>query len=268
MDTKIQTGKKDKEGDRMKKILVTNDDGIHAKGIRTLVEALSELAEVYVVAPDIQKSACGHGITMHIPIAVKEEEFPNAKQAWSATGTPADCVKLGVRELVKGVDLVVSGTNMGANVGDDCFYSGTVSGAAEGLFCGYPAIAVSICSHEPENYEPSMQIAKNVVKKVFEKGLDTETMLNINVPDLPASEIKGVRITSLGKVKYIENFASAKANIKGRFYWYTGEVIRLPQHEKSDIQAIRDNCISISPLKFDISDYERMEEFKGWEIEF
>ena len=252
----------------MKNILITNDDGIQAKGIRTLVDALSEIADIYVVAPDAQRSACGHGITMHIPMVVKEVEFPNAKKAWTASGTPADCVKLGVRELVEKVDLVVSGTNMGANLGNDCFYSGTVSGAAEGIFCDYPSVAVSICSHTPENYEPSQKIARTVVEMVLEKGLAPGTMLNVNVPDIPGSEIKGVRITSLGRVKYEENFSYGISNLGSKFYWYTGKPLRIAQTGDSDIQAIRDKYISISPLKFDITDRERMEEFSNWNIEF
>lgn len=252
----------------MKNILVTNDDGIQAEGIKSLVEALSEVANVYVVAPDTQRSACGHGITMHIPIVVKEVDFPNAKKAWSVSGTPGDCVKLGARELVEKVDLVVSGTNMGANLGNDCFYSGTVSGAAEGLFCDYPAIAVSICSHTPKNYEPSKKIAKTVTEMIFEKGLEPGIMLNINVPDVDSSQISGVKITSLGIVKYNENFSSGTSNLGSRFYWYTGSPLRLSQSEDSDIQAIREKYISISPLKFDITCREKMDEYRNWNIKF
>ena len=252
----------------MKNILITNDDGIQAEGIRTLAEALSEVGTVYVVAPDTQRSACGHGITMHIPMVVKEVEFPFAKKAWTASGTPADCVKLGVKELVDRIDLVVSGTNMGANLGNDCFYSGTVSGAAEGAFCDCPSLAVSICSHQPKHYGPSMKMAKKIAAMALEKGLEPGLVLNVNLPDLPEEEIRGVRVTTLGRVKYEENFSSGISNLGSRFYWYTGNAVKLPQKEGADIQAIRERYVSITPLKFDITDYEKMEEIRSWGIDF
>ncbi len=252
----------------MKNILVTNDDGIDAKGIRTLVKALSEIANVYVVAPDTQRSACGHGITMHVPMVVREAEFPGAVKAWATSGTPADCIKLGVKEFVDKVDLVVSGTNMGANVGNDCFYSGTVSGAAEGIFCDCPAVAMSICSHHPKNYEPSMKMAQKVVQTVFEKGLEPGVMLNVNLPDIPAEEIQGVRVTKIGRVSYKEGFKHGISNSGNKFYWYNGEPIKLEQDEDSDIQAIRDKYISISPLRFDITDYASIDDVKKLNIEF
>lgn len=252
----------------MKRILITNDDGINALGIRKLAEALSELGEIFIVAPDVQKSACGHGITMHIPMTVEEKDVPFAKQAWAVGGTPADCVKLGVKELARDIDLVVSGTNMGSNVGNDCFYSGTVSGAAEGLFSGCQAVAFSICSTNPKNYGPSMKYAKKVVKMILDRGLEEGIMLNINIPDIPDEEIQGVRVTTLGQVKYDEGFGNDITNLGGRFYWYTGKAIKLPQKPDSDIQAIRDNCISVTPLQFDITAFDKIDEFKKWELDY
>lgn len=248
----------------MKKILITNDDGYMAKGIGTLAEALSGLGEIYVVAPSQQKSACGHGITLHRPMVVREVEVPFAKRAWSVDGTPADCVKLGIRELVKDVDIVVSGTNMGSNLAEDCFYSGTVAGAAEAVFCGKPAIAVSIAANYPENYEPSMEIARKAVSLVFEKGLEKGTVLNINLPDIPGEEIKGVRITTTGHVSYNEAFKHAESNLGGEFFWYDGTPVKLPQMEGSDILAIREGFISLTPLKFDMTDYDKLDYFKTW----
>ncbi len=252
----------------MMNILLTNDDGIHAKGIRTLAKALSEIANVYVVAPETQRSACGHGISIHSTILVREEEFEHAIKAWSISGTPADCVKLGIRELVDSVDLVVSGTNLGANLGNDCFYSGTVSAAAEAVFSDYPAVAVSICSHKPENYEPSMKFAKKVITKVSDEGLPPGTMLNVNLPDLPEEGINGVRVTRMGRVKYDENFKHGKSSFGDSFYWYNGIPIRLNQRPDSDIQAIRDGYISVSLIKFDLTDFENMNRIKEWELTY
>ena len=250
----------------MKRILITNDDGMNARGIRALVEVLSDLGEVYVVAPDREKSACGHGITMRTPMVVEKVSIPFAKGAWTVTGTPSDCVKLGMRELVKDVDLVVSGINHGANVGEDCFYSGTVAGAAEGTFSGIPSMAVSICSTKPENYIPSMRIARRLVRDMVEKGLDEGIMLNVNVPDLPPEQIKGIRVTRLGHVRYLENFKSALSGYGDWYYWYNGEAVKLPQDPEADIQAIRDDYITVTPLQFDLTAEAYRKKIESWDI--
>ena len=246
----------------MYKILVSNDDGYNAPGILNLVEALSDLGEVYVVAPKNEKSACGQAITIHHPMLVSEVSVPYAKKAWAVDGFPADCVKLGIREFAKDVDIVVTGINMGSNVGYDTMYSGTVGGAAEAAFCGKPAIAVSICNSTPEHYDAAKNIALKATKLVLENGMDEETMLNINVPDLKIEDIKGARITNLGYIRYRENFKSDVTTMGKPFYWYKGDPIRVPQTPTSDIQAIRDGCISITPLHFDIADYKRMDAYR------
>ena len=250
----------------MKRILITNDDGIQARGIRALAEVLSEIGEVYVVAPDREKSACGHGITMRIPMVVERVTVPFAREAWMVTGTPTDCVKLGIRELVKDVDLVISGINHGANLGEDCFYSGTVAGAAEGTFAGLPSMAVSVCSTAPENYVPAMRIARRLVRDMIENGLAPGIMLNVNVPDLPQEELGEIRVTQLGHVRYLENFRSALSGYGDRYYWYNGEAVKLPQDPQADIQAIRDGCISVTPLQFDLTDQAYRETLKSWDI--
>ncbi len=246
----------------MYKILVANDDGYNAPGICHLVEALSVLGEVYVVAPRSQKSACGQAITMHHPMLVNEVSLPYAKRAWAVDGFPADCVKLGIREFTKDIDIVVAGINMGSNVGYDTMYSGTVGAAAEAAFCGKPAIAVSICNPKPQHYEAARNIAVRATKLILDNGMDDETMLNINIPDLPIEEIKGERITTLGYIRYEENFKNDETTTGQPFYWYKGVPIRTPQVPSSDIQAIRDGYISITPLHFDIADYKRMEIYK------
>ena len=250
-------------------ILVTNDDGIGAQGIQTLVKVLSQLGEVYVCAPDTQKSACGHGITMHTPIMVKERQVPFAKRAWSITGTPADCVKLGVRRLAPqgGIHMVFSGINHGANLGNDAFYSGTVGGAAEGVFCGKPAVAVSICSHEPGWFEPAGNIAVLAGKQIMEKGLKEGIMLNINIPNLPPEEIAGVRLTRQGVMQYDELFEIAKSPFGQEYYWYGGNLIRTRQPEDVDVEAIRAKHISITPMAFDLTSRETLEELKDWRLE-
>ncbi|MGN0714871.1 MAG: 5'/3'-nucleotidase SurE, partial [Anaerovoracaceae bacterium] len=188
-------------------ILIANDDGIQAEGIRHLAEALSEKGNVYVVAPDTQRSASSHALSIHGRMRAEEvPDFPGAKQAWKLSGTPADCVKLGVEILRrKGIetDIVYAGINHGANLGSDTMYSGTVSAAAEGMFAGYPAVAVSVCSHFPKYFEAACSLAV----KVFDRALETAGkgyLISINTPNLPQEEIKGVRTARLGQMTYDE----------------------------------------------------------------
>lgn len=247
-------------------ILVTNDDGIEALGIQALVLALSKMGDVYVSAPDGQMSACGHGITMHSPLIVKEWEMKGAKEAWRISGTPADCVKVGVKKLAPKIDIVFSGTNHGSNLGTDTFYSGTVGGAVEGVFCGLPAVAVSICSHEPEFFEGAQDIAQLVCRNMMENGLNTGTMLNVNVPNVPKEEILGVKITKLGVMKYDELFKLNKTPFGAQYYWFGGELIKDKQDDDTDIEAIRAKHISITPLHFDLTSYKEMEALNRWKF--
>lgn len=249
-------------------ILVTNDDGIQAQGLSTLVEYLSEIADVYVCAPDAQRSACGHGITMNTPITVNEREVKGAKAAWSISGTPADCVKLGVKRLAPNVDMVFSGINHGANLGTDAFYSGTVAGAAEGVFCGFPSVAVSICSHNPKCFDPAGQMARTVAEKVTEHGLEKGVMLNVNIPDRMPEEILGVRVTAQGVMQYDELFEIAVSPFGQKYYWYGGNLIKKKQDPDVDVEAIRAQYISISPLQFNLTAKERIPELKEWKMEY
>jgi len=181
-------------------ILIANDDGIGAKGIKELARALSQIANVYVCAPHTQRSACGHGITVGKPISMKEVEFPNAKRAWELTGTPADCVKLGLKMLAEQgivIHMVCSGINHGGNYGTDTLYSGTVSAAIEGCICGLPAIAVSVNDHHPITFEAACDLAVKTVKAAAGK-IDANTVLNINVPNRPASKKIGLKIAKPG----------------------------------------------------------------------
>lgn len=252
-------------------ILVTNDDGIHAKGIRELVEALAGEADIFVFAPSSQKSACGHGITVTAPITVEEINFPKAKRAWSVAGTPADCVKLGLKILKDegiSVHMLFSGINHGSNLGTDTLYSGTVSGAIEGVINGIPSIAMSVYSHEPKYFGPSRHMALEAFKIGAEK-LDRGTVLNINLPHAPGEEIRGVRVTRLGAREYDEIFRP-HVDDQGRLhYFYSGEpVVYTDLPGDVDVVALQENFISITPLHYDLTSYQRVEEVRGWGFEF
>ena len=250
-------------------ILVANDDGINARGIHELVKVLSTVADVYVCAPESQRSASGHGITVSKPISIKEAEFEHAKYALKISGTPADCVKIGMRILEqKGikVDMVFSGINHGGNLGTDTLYSGTVSAAVEGTLLGVPSAAVSVNSHEAEHFEYACELAVEAVTKAYDK-MSASTVLNINTPNLPKEEIKGLRFTTLGKREYKEVFVPTEMENGETGYMYTGDpVIYEGLPETIDVIADQDGYASITPLHSDLTDYKLAGIISEWRI--
>ncbi len=251
----------------MLNILVTNDDGIHAKGINFLVKTLSKIAKVYVCAPDTQKSACGHGITVASPITIKEVQMDCAEMAWKISGTPADCVKLSIKQLLDRdikIDLVFSGINHGPNLGTDTLYSGTVSGAIEGLICGVRAVAVSLNSHKPTYFESAEEIILKAAEIAFEK-LDKNTILNINVPNLPLNQIKGIKVTRLGAREYDEWFELRQSPAGIDYVWYSGAPVWYENMDEDiDVIAIQNDYISITPMHYDLTNFALIEEVKTW----
>ncbi|KEO84321.1 5'/3'-nucleotidase SurE [Tumebacillus flagellatus] len=250
------------------RILLSNDDGIGAEGIRVLARELAAIGEVYVVAPDRQRSAAGHGITLHKPLFLEEHDFGPGIHAYGLSGTPADCVKFGVTELMKDVkpDLVVSGINAGSNLGNDVMYSGTVSAAIEGSIQGIPAIAVSQCGSEPFDYQGAAEFTKRLIGEVLQNGIEPDTILNVNYPPLLPREVQGVRITSIGKRRY-ENHYDKRTNPRGvSYYWLAGPLKKLEQEPDADIRAVREGFISVSPVHFDFTHRRMIDTLKTWSL--
>jgi 5'-nucleotidase len=246
------------------RILLTNDDGIHARGIHSLVQELSSLGELFVVAPDRERSGTGHSITVFEPIRVVKTTIPEVSSAWIVGGTPVDCVKLALNTLVKQeIDLVVSGINHGPNLGTDVLYSGTVSAAAEGVILGIPSIAVSLDSYEEDmEFDYAARFTRNFVKIATRHGLDKKTLVNINIPALEKSEIKGIRITKLG-VRNYDNLFEERQDPRGNtYYWLGGGVVREEQEPESDVVAVQDGYISITPIHLDLTDYRLIDEYR------
>lgn len=247
-------------------ILIANDDGIQAEGIRHLAEALAEKGNVYVVAPDTQRSASSHALSIHGEMRAEEVPgFPGAAQAWKLSGTPADCVKLGMEILRrKGIetDIVYAGINHGANLGTDTMYSGTVSAAAEGMIAGYPAVAVSVCSHFPEHFEAACSLAV----KVFDRAMETAGkgyLISINTPNLPQQEIKGVRMARLGQMTYDEWFEEKEEMC----FRYVGEPVKRTDHDPDiDVRLIEEGWATISTIKYDLNDYDALKQAENWGI--
>ncbi len=252
-------------------ILVANDDGINARGIHELVRALSEVADIYVAAPNVQKSAAGHGITAHEKIYIEETEFPYAKKAVSLTGTPADCVKIGqafYRTNGIEMDMVFAGINHGANVGTDTLYSGTVSAAIEGNICGLPAVAVSVGSHFPKYFDYACELAARTAQKVFGK-LGKHSTLSINVPNLPYEKIKGIVYAPLGRRKYDNWFGHDGEEDGKQIYVYKGEpssLDKIDDDDVTDVAYISRGYATITALKHDFTDWNLTEEIRNWRI--
>ena len=250
-------------------ILITNDDGIRADGIIELAKELAKTHNIYVVAPDTQRSATGHAITIHNAIIVNKEYIDDNISAYSISGTPADCVKIGVEALFKevNIDMVLSGINNGPNLGTDVIYSGTVAAAIEGLVEGKPSIALSCDSSRvtTEEYREAAQYTAKLVKKL-EGNLDklSGNILNLN---FPKGDKKGVRITKLGKRIY-NNVMDDRESIRGqRYVWMGGDLASVEQDKDSDIFAVENGYISITPVHINMTETNRINELKALGIE-
>jgi 5'-nucleotidase len=251
------------------KILVTNDDGIFSPGILALYNAMKEIGDSYVVAPDSEQSAVGHAITISDPLRVKEVERNGAKFGWAVNGTPADCVKLAVKAILDfDPDLVVSGINHGPNTAINAIYSGTVSAATEGTFMGIPSIAFSVTSFKKIDLTFPANLAKLIALKVLDKGLPEGTLLNVNIPAVPKDEIAGFRITSQGKGRYEEFFEKRVDPMQRTYYWLGGKKLFLDTDEDIDEVAIQNQYVSITPLQYDLTDYKSINELIKWELNF
>lgn len=252
------------------KILITNDDGIHAEGIKVLRKALKDLGEVVVVvAPDREQSATGHSITMQRPIMAKEVFFADGLKSWSVDGTPSDCVKLAFDALLDfKPDLVVSGINAGANLGTDVLYSGTVSAAIEGFIYGVPSIAVSVVPHENPNFQGAAEITRRLIKEIqSHQSLPAATLFNVNFPDATLEEVTGVTITKLGIRRYKDIF-DRRVDPRGRvYYWLAGEIIDDDEDDPdTDTAAINRKEVSVTPLQFDLTNHQILRQIKDWQL--
>ncbi|MDI6792457.1 MAG: 5'/3'-nucleotidase SurE [bacterium] len=246
-------------------ILITNDDGINSKGIRALRKELRGLGELSTIAPDREKSATGHSLTLIHPIRVEQI----GRRIYAIDGTPSDCVNLGVMGILdRKVDLVVSGINNSPNLGDDVTYSGTVSAAMEGTLLGIPSFAVSVTTQDraEPNFTFAAKFARQVAIMIKEKGLPDHTLLNINVPNVEESKIKGVAITKQGKRTYREELIN-RIDPRGRvYYWIGSKGIIGKEEDGSDFKAISENKISITPLHLDLTNYVFLKQLKEWDI--
>ncbi|RME48982.1 MAG: 5'/3'-nucleotidase SurE [Chloroflexi bacterium] len=251
-------------------ILITNDDGVDAPGLLALKKALDQIGETVVFAPDHNWSAAGHTKTMHKPLRVAYAELQDGSPAYASNGAPSDCVALALLGILeRDPDLVISGINNGPNLGHDITYSGTVAAAMEAAIFGLPAIAVSLDTYEPPQpaaLEAAASFAAKLASAVLEHGLPHGHLLNVNVPNRPASEIAGVEVTRLGRRVY-QDVLVERQDPRGRpYYWIGGEAPTGVSEEGTDIGALFHGKISVTPIQLDMTAFDLIEKIRSWNL--
>lgn len=250
------------------RILLCNDDGIHAPGIEALADALDGLGELFVVAPMTEQSAVGHAITIRDPVRAHEVEFDLSSgpvPAWGVDGTPADSVKLACHELLDAPpSLVVSGINQGPNTAVNVLYSGTVSAATEASILGMDAVAISLCDWSQPTFEVASRWARTIVERVLETGLPPGILLNVNVPSLPADEIKGVALTRQARSRWEEGFEERVDPSDRSYYWLSGTFVNLDDGSETDLAAIDRGYVSVTPIQHDMTAYDAFDNLREW----
>jgi 5'-nucleotidase len=263
------------------KLLISNDDGIFAPGIRSLANGLAAAGhDVSVVCPDRERSATGHGLTLHQPIRAEiiESVFHPQIKAWACSGTPSDCVKLALWALLDSPpELVISGINQGANLGTDVLYSGTVSAAMEGVIERIPSIAISLTSFTSKDFQGAVAFAQSLVAQLENEPLPELMLLNVNVPPVKLEEIAGVVLTRQGVRRYVDVFEK-RVDPRGKtYYWLAGELLEevepeqglhLPQAIPTDVEAIRQNYITVTPLQYNLTYASGLNQLRQWKFNF
>lgn len=242
-------------------ILVSNDDGYTAPGIRALAEEMAQLGDITIVAPDRDRSGASNSLTLDLPIRAVEVE----DRVYRVEGTPTDCVHLAVTGLLRDEpDMVVSGINAGANMGDDILYSGTVAAATEGRFLGLPAIAISIASHKPRYFATAARAAAMLVQRLLKDPLPADTILNVNLPDLPWDELQGFQATRLGRRHRAEGVVKDFDPRQRPIYWIGPPGSEEDAGEGTDFYAVRNGYVSVTPIQVDLTRYQALDKVAGW----
>jgi len=250
-----------------KDILITNDDGINAPGLYALYKEIKKIGRVTIVSPDTEKSAVGHAITLSNPLRIWEIKKNSKVFGYAVNGTPADCVKIAIKVVMKkNPDLVISGINQGPNTGVNVIYSGTVSAATEATILGIPSFAISLASKESRDFSFAGSFARKIAKIIFEKGLPEGSFLNINVPPGEKKNVKGLKITVQGKGRFIEEFEKREDPSKRVYYWMKGHKLKIDEQENADERAIKYGYVSVTPIHYDMTNYSVLDEFTKWNL--
>jgi len=253
-----------------KLILVSNDDGVDAKGLKTLIEVASRYGTVLVVAPSEAQSGMSHAITIKTPLRAKRLKKTENIEIYSCQGTPVDCVKLAINQLLEGrqPDLLLSGVNHGSNSSSSVIYSGTMAVAMEGCVNQIPSVGFSLLSYDPDaDFTASAKIIEKVIENIFENGLEEGVCLNVNIPYLPYDQIKGIKICRQAKGLWKEEFVKRVDPHQGEYYWLTGYYLNLEEDsEDTDERALSEGFASIVPIHIDLTAYSAIQNLKKWKL--
>ncbi|CAG5083962.1 5'/3'-nucleotidase SurE [Parvicella tangerina] len=249
-------------------ILVTNDDGFTAPGIKALIEVVGEFAELLIIAPDKPQSGMGHAITVNAPLRMYETDYFGKHRAYYSSGTPVDCVKLGMYVLGdRRPDLIVSGVNHGSNVSTNVLYSGTMSAAVEGALEGLPSIGFSLCDHDwAADFEPAKVYIKKIVENTLKNGLEKGVCLNVNIPKLPLDAIKGVRVCRQARAYWDDTFDERIDPLKKKYYWLTGSFHNHDKGREADMVALDEGFITIVPTQYDMTAHHAIGDLNEWDL--
>ena len=261
--------KKENKTKKKPLILVVNDDGVDAKGIRILGEIAREFGRVVMIAPSTGRSGMSHAITFNVPLRLRKIHHTKDFEIYKTNGTPVDAVKLAQRHLLKDekIDLLVSGINQGANTSASVIYSATVAAAVEGCLGGIPAIAFSVYNYDKNcGFEAATVAAEAVIKRVLENGLPKHTCLNVNIPNIPAKELKGIKITRQALNYWHENIDERIDTVEIPYFWMGGSLKEVDKGRDTDQWAVKHNYVSVHPLHIDWTDYAMLQELKDWKL--
>ena len=252
------------------KILLCNDDGIHARGIAGLHRSIDHLGDLHVVAPDTERSAAGHAITLTDPIKAISVEKNDQLFGTAVSGTPADCVKLALCLLHKDTppDLVVSGINLGSNTGISVLYSGTVSAASEAVILGVPAIAISLCTYQNPHWDTAEKVAEEIVSKVLRNPLPDGTLLNVNIPNVPINKLKGMKAARMGRSRFVERFSTHLDPRGNKYYWLDGDLDLLDDSADTDVRVVQDGYVALTPIQIEMTAFDSMKQVETWNTDY
>lgn len=250
--------RKKKPSKKVPIILIINDDGLFAPGIKHLIEAVKDLGRIVVVAPDKPQSGMGHAITIGVPLRLQKVHLIDGVESWSCSGTPVDCVKIAVDKVLhQKPDICLSGINHGANHSINVIYSGTMSAAIEASIENIPAIGFSLLDYNLEaDFTGAKQFAKQIVEKVLSKKAEKHLCLNVNFPSVDVSLIKGIKLCRQADAKYQEEFQERKDPSGKKYYWLTGKFLNFDKGKDTDVWALKNNYVSVVPVKYDLTSYE------------
>lgn len=249
-------------------ILITNDDGYSSKGIKALINAVKNLGKILIVAPDSPQSGMGHAISVNKPIRCYKTNFFDSVEAYCCTGTPVDCIKMGLYLLKdKKPDLILSGINHGSNVSTNILYSGTMSAAVEGALSGIPSVGYSLTDYSDDaDFQYSEKIVQIISKKVIKEGLKKGTCLNVNIPNIKENQIKGIKVCRQGRAFWDDTFDHRKDPLGKDYYWLTGSFSSNEQAIDTDINYLENNYVTIVPTQFDMTCHDSVDELKKWKL--